>query len=324
MRALVTGGAGFIGHHIVRALRSGGHEVSVLDNFMTGDARRLDALRGQITLVEGTILDSDSVDEAMRGCDVAFHLAALPSVARSVEDPRLSNEINTSGTIEVMQAAGRHRVRRVVFAGSSSVYGDSLELPRRESQMPAPRSPYAASKLAAEHYVHSLGALNDVETVVLRYFNIFGPGQDPASEYAAVVPKFVTAVLRGERPTVYGTGETSRDFTHVDNAVAANLQAATVPGISGLTCNVGCGSRYTLLELLEAIGKAAGTEPEPKFGPPRPGDVPDSLADIALAEQRLGYRVVVPFADGIVQTVAWFRAQLSDASPVHDVLPTDR
>lgn len=314
MRALVTGGGGFIGHHLVHALVSRGHRVSVLDNFATGDRQRLDAVRSQIDLLEGSILDPDAVDAAMLGSEVVFHLAAIPSVARSVRHPRLSNEVNTSGTIEVMRAAARHQVRRVVFAGSSSVYGDSPELPRRETQMPAPRSPYAVSKLAAEHYVHSLGALDGVQTVVLRYFNIFGPGQEPDSEYAAVVPKFITAVLRGERPTIYGMGETSRDFTYVDNAVAANLQAATTTGVSGLTCNIGCGVRYSLLDLVAEIAKVTRAEIEPVHAAPRAGDVPDSLADISLAESRLGYRVGVPFGTGIEQTIAWFQSRMANGN----------
>jgi UDP-glucose 4-epimerase len=223
--------------------------------------------------------------------------------------------VNASGTIDVLLAAARHGVPRVVLAASSSVYGTSPEMPRRETQVPDPRSPYAASKLAAEGYLHTLGALHGIETVALRYFNIFGPGQDPASEYAAVVPRFVTAVLRGEPPVVHGTGETSRDFTYIENVIEANLLAATVPGVSGLTCNIGCGGRYTLLELLALIGRAVGREPRPQFGPPRAGDVPHSQADISLAAERLGYRVVVPFDEGIARTVAWFADQAEAVSP---------
>jgi UDP-glucose 4-epimerase len=310
MRALVTGGAGFIGHHLVRALLERGDEVSVIDDFSTGLRERLAPFDRRIRLVEGDIRDAAALDRATEGCSVVFHEAALPSVARSVCEPRLANEVNTSGTIEVMLAASRASVRRVVFAGSSSVYGDSPELPRRETQMPNPRSPYAASKLAAEFYVHTLGALHGVETVVLRYFNIFGPGQDPNSEYSAVVPLWATAALRGESPVVNGDGTQSRDFTYVDNVLSANLLAAEAPGVSGLTCNIGCGGRYSLLELLAAIGDGLKRPLEPVFAPPRPGDVPHSQADISVAAARLGYLVLVPFAEGIRRTVLSYKKGL--------------
>ena len=306
----MTGGAGFIGHHLVRGLIQRGHEVAVLDDLVTGDRARLAQVMDRITFVEGSILDPAALDAAMERCSVVFHEAALPSVSRSVREPRRTNEVNASGTIDVMLAAARHGVRRVVLAASSSVYGSKPELPRRESQQPDPQSPYATSKLAAEGYLHTLGALHGVETVALRYFNIFGPGQDPASEYAAVVPRFVTAVLRNEHPIVNGAGDASRDFTHVDNVVEANLLAATTGDVAGLTCNIGCGGRFTLLELLTAIGNAAGAEPQPIFAPPRAGDVPHSQADISLAQERLGYRVVVPFEEGIASTVAWYASHL--------------
>ena len=307
MRILVTGGAGFIGHHLVRGLLERGDEVRVIDNFATGMRARLEPYLDRLTLIEGSILDPDALDRAMDGTEVVLHEAAIPSVARSLVDPRLSNEVNASGTIEVMLAAGRRSVRRVVLAGSSSVYGIPAELPCRESQRPDPQSPYAASKLAAEDYVHTLGKLHGVETVVLRYFNVFGPGQDPASEYAAVVPRFVTAVLAGRPPTINGNGDISRDFTFVDNVVAANLLAATRPGVTGLTCNVACGSRFSLLELLDAIGDAAGNRVQPEFGPPRAGDIRHSQADITVARAALGYEVAVPFLEGIRRTVAWYR-----------------
>ena len=307
MKALVTGGAGFIGHHLVHALLERGDEVVVIDNFATGLRSRLASLHDRITLVEGDIRDPAALDRAIQGCEVVFHEAALASVARSVRDPRLSNDVNTNGTIEVMLAASRARVRRVVYAGSSSVYGDSPELPRRETQRPNPRSPYATSKLAAEFYVHSLGALHGIETVVLRYFNVFGPGQDPDSEYAAVVPKFVTAALDGERATIHGDGTQSRDFTFIDNVVLANLLAADAADVSGTTCNVGCGRRYSLIELLAAVASVVGRTLEPVFGPARAGDVPHSLADISLAGDRLGYRVLVPFEEGVRRTVEAFQ-----------------
>ena len=200
-------------------------------------------------------------------------------------------------------------MRRVVAAGSSSVYGASPELPRRESQRPDPRSPYAVSKLATEHYVHTLGELHGIETVVLRYFNVFGPGQDPLSQYAAVVPLFITAALPGERPIVHGDGRQSRDFTYVDNVVSANLLAATVPGVTQVTANIGCGGRYNLLDLLDRIGDATGTVADPVFQPTRAGDVRDSEADISVARERLGYEVLVPFDEGVRKTVDWYAQQ---------------
>lgn len=307
MRALVTGGAGFIGHHLVRALLERGDEASVIDDFSTGLRERLVPFDGRARLIEGDVRDAAALDRAMDGCSVVFHEAALPSVARSVLDPRLSNEVNTSGTIEVMLAAARAGVRRVVFAGSSSIYGDSPDLPRRETQVPEPRSPYAASKLAAEFYVHSLGALHGIETVALRYFNIFGPGQDPNSEYSAVIPRWVTAALRGQSPVIYGDGAQSRDFTFIDNVVSANLLAAEASEVSGLTCNIGCGGRHSLLELLAVIADGLGIVLQPTFRPPRPGDVPHSQAEISVAIERLGYRILVPFDEGIRRTVLYYK-----------------
>jgi UDP-N-acetylglucosamine/UDP-N-acetyl-alpha-D-glucosaminouronate 4-epimerase len=307
VRALVTGGAGFIGHHLVGALLERGDEVAVIDDFSTGLRERLENFAPRIRLVEGDVRDAGALDAAMEGCSVVFHEAALPSVARSVQDPRLSNEVITSGTIEVMLAASRAGVRRVVLAGSSSIYGDDPELPRLETQRPNPRSPYAAGKLAAEFYLHSLGALHGVESVGLRYFNIFGPGQDPASDYAAVVPRWVTAALSDRPLVVYGDGTQSRDFTFIDNVVSANLLAAATPGVSGLTCNIGCGGRYSLLELAEAISEAVGHPLELAFAPARAGDVPHSQADISLAGERLGYRVITPFREGVRRTVLAYR-----------------
>lgn len=307
MRILVTGGAGFIGHHLVTALLSRGDEVVVLDDFSTGLRWRLEPVLDRITLVEGDLRDPDDVARATRGVEVVLHEGAIPSVARSVADPLRSNSVNVDGTIQLMLACAAAGVRRVVAAGSSSVYGASPELPRRETQRPDPRSPYAVSKLATEQYVHTIGALHGIETVVLRYFNVFGPGQDPQSQYAAVVPLFVTAALTGGRPTIHGDGRQSRDFTFVDNVVSANLLAATVPDVSGLTANIGCGGRFDLLELLDRIRDAVGTTEEPIFTPTRAGDVRDSEADISVARERLGYEVVVSFDEGVRRTVDWYR-----------------
>ena len=307
MKAVVTGGAGFIGHHLVGGLVNVGWDVAVLDDLSTGKADRLAPLADRVEVVIGDIRDAEALDRVLADCDVVFHEAAIPSVARSVADPRRSNEVNVSGTIEVMLAAARAGVRRVIFAGSSSVYGSSPELPRRETQREDPRSPYAASKLAAEHYVHALGELHGIETVVLRYFNIFGPGQDPDSAYAAVVPRFVTAALRGEAPTVHGDGRQSRDFTYIDNVVAANLLAADRPDVTGLTCNIGCGGRFDLLELLDVIANEIGRPIGHGFAPQRPGDVLHSQADITAARERLGYEPRIDFREGLRRTIAWYR-----------------
>jgi UDP-N-acetylglucosamine/UDP-N-acetyl-alpha-D-glucosaminouronate 4-epimerase len=315
MRALVTGGAGFIGHHLVRGLLARGDEVSVLDAFITGSRDRLTEIEDRIDLIEGDIREPADLDRAMAGCEVVFHLAAIPSVQRSMLEPRMTHDVNVTGTVEVALAAGRAGVRRIIFAGSSAVYGNAPILPRREDQLPDPQSPYATGKLAGEHYLRVLGPALGFESVVLRYFNIFGAGQDPNSDYAAVVPRFVTAALRGDRPIVYGDGLQSRDFTHVDNVVSANLLASVAPGADGAVCNIGCGGRYSLLELLAAIGDALGQPLDPVFEPVRLGDVPHSQAAIDAASERLGYRVLVPFAEGIARTVAWYREH-SAARPV--------
>lgn len=307
MRVLVTGGAGFIGHHLVGGLVARGHEVNVIDDFSSGYRWRLEPFVGRIGITTGSILDPRALDQAVAGCEVIFHLAAVASVAKSAVAPRWTNEVNVSGTIETMLAASRHRVRRVVFAGSSAVYGVPERLPCAEILRPAPQSPYGVSKLAGEHYVHTLGTLHDLETVVLRFFNVFGPGQDPASEYAAVVPRFVTSVLGGREPMINGDGGITRDFVNVDNVVEANLQASLPSSPSGLTCNIASGARTSLLELLAAVCQAAGRRVDPAFGPPRAGDIRHSQADISLARSTLGYRVGVSFEEGIARTVAWYR-----------------
>ena len=308
MRALVTGGAGFIGHHLVLGLLDRGDQVTVIDDFSSGIRTRLDPVLDRITLVEGSILDPVALDRAVAGVEVVFHEAALPSVVQSLTNPSMTNQVNVGGSIEVLRCAAAHGVGRLVFAGSCAVYGNPVHMPSIEGDPTQPTSPYGVSKLAAEHYLHVLGRHLGIDTVVLRYFNVFGPGQDPASEYAAVVPRFATQVLRGERPTINGTGEISRDFVFVANVVAANLLAAKPGAPSGLTCNVASGSHRTLLELLDTICDAAGRKVEPIVGPPRAGDIRDSRADIGLARQALGYEPSVSFEDGIARTVDWLRA----------------
>ncbi len=307
MRAAVTGGAGFIGHYLVAGLLARGDQVNVIDDFSTGRRSRLAPLGGRIAVTEGSVLDPSALDQALAGCEVVFHEAAIASVAQSLLAPRLTNDVNTDGTIEVVLAAARHGVRRVVLAGSSAVYGVPGELPCRESQRADPISPYGAGKLAAEHYLHSLGQLHGVETSVLRYFNVYGPGQDPTAEYAAVVPRFITAVLSGGKPIINGTDDISRDFVYVQDVVAANLLAARSSSPSGLTCNIASGSQTSLRELLHAVCVAADRDVEPEFGPARPGDIRHSFADISLARRELGYEATVPLSDGISRVLESFR-----------------
>ncbi len=313
MRALVTGGAGFIGHHLVAGLVAADHEVVVLDDFSAGDRSRLRPWEQRIRVVEGSVLDAAVLDDVIPGCEVIFHEAAIASVARSLAEPRRTADVNAGGTIEVLLGAARHGIRRVLLAGTSAVYGTSGSLPSREDQVPQPESPYGASKLAAEHLLHSLGSAHGVETVALRYFNVYGPGQDPTSGYAAVIPKFATAALRQDRPVINGSDDISRDFVYIDDVVAANLLAAARGAPSGLTCNIASGRRTTLRELLDTINQAAGSRVEPVVGPRRPGDIAHSQADISLARDMLGYEPVVGLAEGLARTVAWFRAHGPDA-----------
>ncbi len=305
MRVLVTGGAGFIGHHLVAALVARGDEVTVLDDFSTGRPGRLPA--GSVNVIEGDLCAGDALIEALADREIVFHLAAIASVARSVADPVATNRVNTDGSVRLMVEASAAGVRRVVVASSAAVYGGDPRLPSREVDLPDPQSPYATSKLAMEHYVHNVGASSGIETVALRYFNVYGPGQDPQAEYAAVIPRFVMAAIDGRRPVIYGDGRQSRDFASVQDVVAANLAAATTPGVSGLTANVGSGERSSLLDLLAAVGAATGGTLTPRFEAPRPGDVRDSQADIALAGERLGYRPSVTLAEGIRQTLSWYQ-----------------
>jgi UDP-glucose 4-epimerase len=287
-RALVTGGAGFIGHHLVRRLLSDGHEVRVLDNFATGNRERLEGL--DVSLVEGDLRSYERAHTAVRGTEVVFHLGALPSVPRSVQDPLTTGAVNVEGTLNVLLAARDEGVRRVVFASSSSVYGANSKLPKSESDQPLPISPYGVSKVAAEHYCRAFTTVYGLETVSLRLFNVFGPGQDPLSQYAAVVPRFITALASGSRPVVYGDGLQTRDFTYVEDVVGAFLLAAVkeVPG--GDVYNIAAGSETSLVDLIEILKELLGSEVEPEFAPARAGEVRRSRSDVSKAEQLLGWR----------------------------------
>lgn len=312
VRVLVTGGAGFVGHHLVRALAARGDDVVVLDDFSTGTRERL-AESGASRVVEGDLRDGPGLASALAGRDVVLHHAAIASVARSMADPIETNAVNVDGTVRLMVEAAAAGVRRVVFASSSAVYGSGPTLPKRETDVPEPQSPYATSKLAGEHYVHNLGAAHGIETVALRYFNVYGPGQDPDAEYAAVIPRFMTLALADQRPVIYGDGRQSRDFVHVDDVVAANVAAAEAPRLTGLTVNIGSGRRTSLLDLVEAVGLAVDRALSPVFEAPRAGDVRDSQADVGLAADRLGFRATVDLADGIGRTLAWYRRAAAPA-----------
>ena len=306
---LVTGGAGFIGSHLVDALVSQGQVARVLDNFSTGKRGNLRGSIGQIELIEGDIRDRGAVREAVTGVDYVLHQAALPSVPRSIKDPLATHEANATGTLNVLTASREAGVKRVVYASSSSVYGDTPELPKREEMTPRPMSPYAASKLAGELYCRAFCHSYGLETVCLRYFNVFGPRQDPESQYAAVIPRFICALLDGADVCIYGDGEQTRDFTYVGNVVQANLLAATAPQAAGRAYNIACGERTSLLSLLRLLGELTGRTPNPVFEEARPGDVRDSLADVREAETRLGYAVSTSLEEGLRRTVRWMELQ---------------
>ncbi len=304
---LVTGGAGFIGSHICERLLNDGHSVRVLDNFFSGKEENLKSIGGEVELVRGDIRDRQVLAEAMKGVWVVFHEAALGSVPRSVADPLTTHDVNLTGTLNVLLAARDAGVRRVVYASSSSVYGETPELPKRESMQTQPLSPYALSKLAGEHYIRIFNRVYGFEAVSLRYFNIFGPRQDPESQYAAVIPRFATALLGGNQPVIYGDGMQSRDFTYVENVVEANLLAAEAEGVAGRAFNIACGGRFTLLDLLERMKKIIGSDIAPIHEDARAGDVRDSQAGIEAAEEAFGYRVKVGFDEGLRRTVEWFQ-----------------
>jgi UDP-glucose 4-epimerase len=309
---LVTGGAGFIGSHLVERLLRDGARVRVLDNFSTGSRANLVFARGfrrRLEVVRGDITRLQTVERAMRGVRFVCHQAAMRSVPRSVTDPLGANVNNVTGTLNVLEAARRARVARVVYASSSSVYGDGPALPKREDQPPAPVSPYAVAKTAGELYGTIWGRLYGVETVGLRYFNVFGPRQDPTSEYAAVIPRFITWGLLKKPLTVHGDGAQSRDFTYIDNVVDANLLACRAREAAGQVFNIGCGSRISLLEIIAMLEAMLGRTLARRHTPVRPGDIRHTLADISKARRLLGYEPKVDFEDGLRRTVEYFRAR---------------
>lgn len=312
---LVTGGAGFIGSHIVEALVKRGDSVRILDNFSTGFRHNLSGFSESVEVFEADVTDADAVAQAVEGVDCVFHQAALASVPRSVEHPLDTNAACVTGTLTVLDQARRAGVRRVVYAASSSAYGDQPFSSKREIDLPSPLSPYAVAKLAAEYYCHAFYHTYGLETVCIRYFNVFGPRQDPDSPYSAVIPLFITSLLAGKSPTVYGDGEQSRDFTFVENVVHGNLLAADADGVAGLTMNVANGRSTSLLSLIQQLNDLLGTNVEPDFAKPRVGDVKHSLADITRAEQLLGYAPPVPFEEGLRRSINYYRStqQVSSA-----------
>jgi nucleoside-diphosphate-sugar epimerase len=314
MRYVVTGGAGFIGSHLVEHLLSTDHDVVVLDDFSTGHRDRLAPMLDRIELVEGSIVDPKICERACRGADYVLHQAALPSVPRSVAEPATSHAVNATGTLNVLIAARDAGVRRVVYAASSSAYGDVAELPKREDMATRPRSPYAVAKLTGEEYCRAFHASYGFEAVALRYFNVFGPRQDPKSQYAAVVPRFITAARLNRAPTIFGDGEQTRDFTYIDNVVQANMLACQAEGVAGQVFNIGCGERITVNTLWAKIAELTGSTARPHYEPSRQGDVRDSLASLEKASRLLKYAPKVTVDAGLERTCAAFAASSVSAS----------
>jgi nucleoside-diphosphate-sugar epimerase len=313
MRVLVTGGWGFIGSHLAERLLAEGHDVRILDNGSTGHRGNVEPFVDDLEVIEGDIQSYERVHNAVAGCDIVMHEAALPSVPRSIQDPLTSNASNVVGTLNVLLASRDSDARRVVFASSSSIYGANPELPKHEGLIPMPISPYAVAKLAGEGYCRSFWEVYGLETVALRYFNVFGPRQDPLSQYASVIPKFTACFLEDESPTVYGDGEQSRDFTYIDNVVEANVQAMTAEGVAGTVMNVACGERITLNQMLDHLRQLTGKQIEARYVDPRPGDVQHSLADITRAREKIGFNPTVSFEEGLVRALESHRTSSESA-----------
>jgi len=310
-RCLITGVAGFIGSALARAVLEQGDQVRGIDNFATGKRENLGEILAQMDFRQIDLLDLEALREACVEVDYVLHEAAIPSVPKSVLDPLGSNRANVDGTVNLLVAARDAKVKRVVYAASSSAYGDTPTLPKREDMTPNPISPYAVAKLAGEHYMISFYRCYGLETVSLRYYNVFGPRQDPTSPYSGVLAKFITLMLKGEAPTIFGDGTQSRDFTYIDNTVEANLLAAKAPAaeVAGRVFNVATGRRVDLNEMFQALKKLTGYSGEVRYGPERGGDIKHSLADIAQAEKHMGYKPKVDFEEGLRRTVEWYRAQ---------------
>lgn len=310
MKVLVTGGAGFIGSHIADALVKAGHTVRVMDNYFSGQKKNLDAVRRDVEILKGDCADERSARRSVKGIEVIYHEAAVPSVPRSVKDPLLSHRNNSLATVTMLAAARDAGVRRVIYAGSSSVYGDQAGKAKREDMVPKPLSPYAVGKHTGEQYLRIFHQLYGLETLTLRYFNVFGPRQDPTSPYSGVISLFATALLEGRTPVIYGDGKQSRDFTFVKNVVAGNLLALEAKGLHGQVVNLATGYSVTLLELLRGMAKLTGASAKAEHKPPRPGDIKHSLADIGQAKKLLGYKPKHSFNEGLEATVAWYRSMV--------------
>jgi UDP-glucose 4-epimerase len=305
--ALVTGGAGFIGHHLTHALVARGVKTRVIDDLSRGLAARLKDIASQIEFVEASILCDDKLAHAVKGVDVIFHQGAWASVPQSVEMPLEYHEIDATGTLKVLEAARKAGVRKVVYAASSSAYGEQPELPKREDQLPSPISPYAVAKYVGELYLSVYAQLHGIETISLRYFNVFGPHQDPKSLYGAAIPAIVSRIVKGISPTLYGDGEQTRDFCYIDNVVDANLRAASTAGLKGQVVNIACAQRTSVNDIVRLANKLLGTNVKPTYAPPRVGDVRDSFADISRAKSLIGYEPEIFFEEGLRRWIEWYK-----------------
>ena len=309
---LVTGGAGFIGCNLARHILARGHEVVVLDNFATGKRANLADIAGRIELIEGDVRDRKTMDRAVKDCAAIFHEAALGSVPRSIADPVATHDVNVNGTITVLEAARAAGVKRIIFAASSSAYGDQKESPKHEGMAPMPISPYAAGKVAGEAYMRGYAAVYGLETLCLRYFNVFGPYQDPQGAYAAVIPAFVSRLLHGQPPIVFGDGQQTRDFCYIQNVCQANWLAAGAPAAvcTGAALNIACNQKTSLNDILDQLKNLLGSKVKAEYQPQRPGDVKHSLADISLAKKTIGYEPKVYFAQGLAMAIDWYKKNL--------------